>query len=436
MNLVWLLIRREFVERVRQRSFIVGTLIGMVGIICFSFLPLLLAQFAKSTATHIAVIAPDAASAAATARSLSHTGDRIDVLSMRSRGPALPPALRAEVQIGKYDAALVGYRDAQGHLGFAYYPKSSPSLQEGDTLQESLQQAVMLTDTHGAAREAIERAQRFSFDVHSLNKRYRNESDQIFSTGIVYFLLIILYIAVIAYGMMVAQGVIEEKANRVMEIMIGAVRPSQLLAGKIFGISAVALLQLSLNVVASAAAAVVAGVLYGVSAQGQQAAAATASSPQTQAIVNRVVSQGLPHVPWATLGFLIVFFFLGFFSYSALYAGIGSLLSKPEEVQQYGTVFMLPIIAAYVLAIFALQNPDISLVTWGSMIPLVSPLLMFTRIATTDVPAWQIVVSIGLSLAAIWGLTILAGKLYRVGVLLYGKPPKPSEIWRALRAHT
>jgi len=183
-------------------------------------------------------------------------------------------------------------------------------------------------------------------------------------------------------------------------------------------------------------AAIIAGVLYGTSSQGKAAAASAASSPQTQAAMQRVLSEGLPHVPWVTLGFLIVFFFLGFFSYAALYAGIGSLLSKPEEVQQYSTVFMLPIIAAYVLAIFALQFPDLPVVVWGSMIPLVSPLLMFTRISTTDVPAWQIAVSISGSLLAIWGLTVLAGKLYRVGVLMYGKPPRPIEIWRALRAHT
>ena len=436
MKITWLLVRREFVERVRQRSFVVGTAIGMAGIIALAFIPQLLSSYAKSTASRIGVIAPDAAVAAATAKSLAHTGDRINVLSMRSRGPALPAALRSDLNADRYDAALVGYRDEHGHLAFAYYPKASSSLQESETLQSALQQAVMLTDMKGSARAAAERAMHFSFDVHSLNRRYRNEADQIFSTGIVYFLLVILYIAVIAYGMMVAQGVIEEKANRIMEVMIGAVRPSQLLAGKIFGISAVALLQLGLNALASAIAAVIAGVLYTVSPQGRQAAAAAASNPQAQEMMHRVMSEGLPHVPWTTLGYLIVFFFLGFFSYAAVYAGIGSLLSKPEEVQQYSTVFMLPIIAAYLLAIFALQNPDVSLVTWGSMIPLVSPLLMFTRITTTDVPAWQIAVSIGGSLAAIWGLTILAGKLYRVGVLMYGKPPRPSEIWRALRAHT
>ena len=97
---------------------------------------------------------------------------------------------------------------------------------------------------------------------------------------------------------------------------------------------------------------------------------------------------------------------------------------------------MSPLIAAYILAIFALQQPDIPLVKWGSMIPLVSPMLMFTRISTSSVPWWQIVISIGASIVTIWGLTIFAAKLYRVGVLMYGKPPSVKEIWRALRSPT
>jgi ABC-2 type transport system permease protein len=436
MSITWLLIRREFVERVRQRSFIWATAIGVVGIIALALLPQLISGFAKSAATKIAIAAPDAATAAAITESLAHAGDKLEVLSMHVRGPDLPPSLRTDLQKGTYDAALVGYRDSSQHLGFAYYPKTSNALQSASDLQSSLQSAVLIADVSPNQRNAIKHALKFPFAVHSLNTRYKNEADAFFAQAIVYFLLVVLYIAVIAYGMQVAQGVIEEKANRIMEVMIGAVRPSQLLAGKIFGISAVALLQLTINALAAAVAAVIAGVLYGSSTQGKQAAAAAASSPQAQETMHRVISEGLPHVPWVTLGFLIVFFFLGFFSYAAVYAGIGSLLSKPEEVQQYSIVFMMPIIAAYILAIFALQFPDIPIVVWGSMIPLVSPLLMFTRISTTDVPPWQVVVSIGASLLAIWGLTLLAGKLYRVGVLMYGKPPKPSEIWRALRAHT
>jgi ABC-2 type transport system permease protein len=436
MSITGLLIRREFVERVRQRSFVWATAIGVVGIIALALLPHFISGFIISAETKIAIVAPDAATAAAASEALTRSGNIVHVVSMRVKGPDLPASLRKDLNDGTYDAALVAYRDSSRHLGFAYYPKTSSALQSASDVHDSLQRAVLVADVSASQRSAVEQALHFQFNVHSLNARYKSGSDQFFSVGIVYFLLIILYIAVIAYGMMVAQGVIEEKANRIMEVMIGAVRPSQLLAGKIFGISAVALLQLTLNALAAAVAAIIAGVLYGTSSQGKAAASAASASPETQAMVQRIMSEGLPHVPWVTLGFLLVFFFLGFFSYAAVYAGIGSLLSKPEEVQQYSTVFMLPIIAAYVLAIFALQFPDLPIVVWGSMIPLVSPMLMFTRISTTDVPAWQIAVSIGGSLVAIWGLTILAGKLYRVGVLMYGKPPRPIEIWRALRAHT
>ncbi len=430
MNITWILIKREFVERVRQRSFIVATILSMIGIVLLALLPSLLSSVTKSTATRIAIVGPDALTSNNTLVALRPTDDSLTVLTTLSKGPELPAATRTLLDKGTYDAVLVAYRSKQGALGFTYYPKSASSLQDSGAIQRDLQQAVLLADVSGAARDAVKRALDFPFDVHSLNTRYRNESEEFFATGMVYFLLIILYTAVVIYGVQVASGVIEEKASRIMEIMIGTVRPSQLLTGKIYGIGAVALVQLVLNAIAAAVAALIAGVLYG----GAAVSHGTPPSPEAQAAMSRVLSEGLPHVPWATLGYLIVFFFLAFFTYSAMYAGIGSLLSKPEEVQQYSIVFMLPIIAAYLLAIFALTNPDAPYVMWGSMIPLISPLLMFTRIATVSVPWWQIVICIGLSLLTIWGLTLLAGKLYRVGVLMYGKPPSVKEIWRALRA--
>ena len=440
MRTVWLLIKREFVERVRQRSFIVATSLGVILIIGLALIPALIASFAKSTSTRIIIATPESATTAAIAKSLERSGNLVEAdPSVHPTSADLPAGMRARLMKGKDDAALIAYRDKQHHIAFAYYPKSTNALGSAEDVKASLQRAVIIADVSTSQRDVVAQALNFTFDVRSLNARYKNEADQFFSQAIVYFLLIILYIAVITYGMQVATGVIEEKANRIMEVMIAAARPSQLLAGKIFGISAVALLQLTINALAAAVASVIAGVMYGASAQGQQAAATAIRAAQAQNggdITTRVMAQGLPHVPWATLVYLIVFFFLGFFSYSAIYAGIGSLLSKPEEVQQYAMVFMAPVIAAYILAIFALNFPDLKVVIWGSMIPLISPLLMFMRISTTDVPAWQIAVSIGGSLLAIWGLTILSGKLYRVGVLMYGKPPRPSEIWRALRAHT
>ena len=310
MNVTWILIRREFIERVRQKSFVWATALGAVGIILLALLPQVLSSFSHSNATRLLIVAPDATSAADTLMSLKSTGDALTVASMHAAGPDLPPPVRAQMAKDLYDAALVEYRDAHHHLAYAYYPKTSSALSDSGTIHDAVQRAALLGDA-GPQRPAIEKSLKFKFEVHSLNTRYKNEADEFFSIGIVYFLLVILYIAVIVYGMQVATGVIEEKANRIMEIMIGAVRPSQLLAGKIFGISAVALLQLSINALAAAVAAVIAGVLYGAGAASQHAATAAAASPQAQATMSRILSEGLPSVPWATLGFLIVFFFLG-----------------------------------------------------------------------------------------------------------------------------
>ncbi len=429
MNITWILIKREFIERVRQRSFIVATVLGVFGIVLLAFLPLLFGQLFSSSATRLAIVAPDARIADESLAALRSTGDNMTLVHDVSHGPQLPISVKAALDKGSYDAAIVAYRDAHGSLGFMYYPKSAASLQDGVAIQNDVRQVALLSDVSGAARDQMQRAMNFPFGVKSLNKRFASQGDELFSTGIVYVLIVILYIAVLVYGIQVAMGVIEEKSNRVMEIMIGAVRPSQLLAGKIFGVSAVALVQLLMNALGAAIASIVAGVLYAA-----PLARHVESSPGSQTAMSRVLSQGLPHVPWATLGYLIVFFFLAFYSYSALYAGVGSLLQKPEEVQQYSFVLTLPFIVAYILAFVALNNPDAPFVTWGSMIPLVSPMLMFTRISLISVPWWQITISIGLSLLTIWALTLLAGKLYRVGVLMYGKPPSVKEIWRALRA--
>jgi ABC-2 type transport system permease protein len=429
MNVTWLLIKRDYIERVRQRSFIVGTIIFAVLIIASSLLPGLIAAIGGASIVKLAVAAPDAQAQAAIAKSLPKQDYKVTFVSVRPNSPALPQSLRTALDKDQYDAALVAYREPSKRLSFAYYPKKTTALDSNSSLQHTLLQAVILSSTAKYATQT-EALLNFKFETHSLNNRYKSDADQVFSQIVAYFLLILLYVVVVMYGAFVAQGVIEEKANRIMEVMIGAVRPSQLLAGKIFGIGGVALTQLCVLAAAAATATVVYGLVFGPTAAAQMQA--SPQSAQQQA----AMMQAFTHVPWSSLVYLVIYFLLGFFSYSSLYAGIASLLSKPEEVQQYSFIITFPILAAYLLSFVALANPDLPVVAWLSMLPLLSPLLMFTRIATTTVPFWQIGVSIVLSLVAIWGFTILAGKLYRVGVLMYGKPPKPSEILRALRTPT
>jgi len=441
MSTTGIIIRREYFERLKSRSFIIGTSIVVLGIFGLAFSPLLGPMLSQSFTPKVIVVAPDQAIAKAVASAISDSYD-VTIATETAHDATLPADISAKVKAKKYDAALVAYRSSNG-LAFTFYPRQANLLEKTGSMRARLVPVAINSDLSGGVAASAKQALNFQFKTVALNERYKSENEETLAGALVYVLLILLYTATILYGVQVAQGVIEEKANRVMEVMIGAVRPKQLLAGKIFGIGALALTQMLIFALASAGAAVVLVVVIASTmsqteavALARQAAAAQASMPGGAG----GAAAGVPAVmvgaiPVATLVYVVVFFLLGFFSYAALFAGVGALCSKAEDVQQYNGVIMIPIIGAYLVAVIAtFGDPDKPFVVWASMVPLFSPMVMFTRVALSAVPAWQIGLSIALSLAAIWGLTILAGKLYRVGVLMYGKPPKLVEIWRAIRA--
>lgn len=418
MNTTLLIIKREYLTRVKSRSFIIVTLLGVLGIIGLSFIGVGLGWLQDSFATKLAIVAPDKATGLKIQAALRNNYVTT-VVPETSTGPALPRHVADQIRQRVYDAALVAYR--KPGLAFTFYPRQISALDKTEGLRQELL-PVVVSDTGNAQ---LSRTLDFSFNTVALNERYKSGAEEGQATVLVYFLLLLLYMAVILYGVYVAQGVIEEKSNRVMEVMIGAVRPSQLLTGKIVGVGAVALTQMLVFTLAAGAMLVVAGA---------QMAGRMTPQQMTAAMHQASASGGVSLVPAATLVFLLVFFLLGFFSYAALFAGLGAIVSKAEDVQQVNGFLIWPILTAYLLSVFALNDPEKPLFVWASLVPLISPMLMFTRVAISSVPAWQIGLSIGFSLLAIWGFTLLAAKLYRIGVLMYGKPPKPAEIWRAIRA--
>lgn len=424
MSTVSVLAAREYTTRLRSKGFIIGTVLGLLGILGLSFVPFIGSLLSGAFETSIALVVPDAAVSKALQDALAQN-HRVVVEPYLSHGPQLNGQLRAQVLKGKYDAALVAYRDRSGTLAFAYYPAKSASLEDQEALKRELLQPVIASSFRGARAQIAERAINFPFATTDLNQRYRSAQEAGLAQALVYFLLVLLYIAVIMYGVYVAQGVIEEKSNRIMEIMIATVRPGQLLAGKVLGIGALALTQMLIFAIAAGTMLMLVAInLAGRVASG---GAAGAGASGVTAIAT---------VPPATLLYMLLFFLLGFFSYATMFAGVGALASKAEDLQQSNGILVFPILVAYFLSIFALQDPDKPLFVWASLVPLISPMLMFTRVATSTVPYWQVGISIAASLVAIWAFTLLAAKLYRVGVLMYGKPLAPKEIWRALRAPT
>jgi ABC-2 type transport system permease protein len=225
----------------------------------------------------------------------------------------------------------------------------------------------------------------------------------------VFFFLI--YISIFVYGAYIMRGVLEEKNNRIVEVIVSSIRPTTLMLGKILGIGLVGLTQ------------------YAVWA----ALAIAIALPGVAAIAG--MGEGLPHIPVGTIGAFVLFFLLGYFLYASLYAALSAPFNTEQEAQQFVMIPGMMLILTSTTWFFAYNQPNGRLATILSFFPFTAPLMMFMRISVQTPPLWQIATSVALLVATIIGVAWFAGRVYRVGILMYGKKPTLPEIFRwALRA--
>src|SRR5262249_4810723 len=198
-------------------------------------------------------------------------------------------------------------------------------------------------------------------------------------------------------------AVLDEKTSRIMEVMLSTATPNQMMVGKILGVGAVGLTQIAIWALAAALSSL--GLLAGSDA------------------LKGVISVRL-------LAYFPVFFLLGYALYSTMYAAIGALVNSEQETQQLQFLVAMPLILSVIVLVQVLQHPESPLGFWASFFPFTSPLIMFARIAlaTDPVPPWQIAISLALLVATIYGLIVLCGRIYRIGILMYGKKPTLPEI--------
>ncbi|WP_455632821.1 ABC transporter permease [Parabacteroides sp.] len=251
-------------------------------------------------------------------------------------------------------------------------------------------------------------------------------------TGVIFTMLIYMFIMI--YGAMVMQGVMEEKTNRIIEIMISSVKPFDLMMGKIIGIGFVGLTQVFLWAIMTLILITGGSFLVGGGIDNEmlQSGMALNTNPNiammsTQQPSNEWIEM-LGTINFAEIGILFVVYFIGgYLLYSSLFAAIGSAVDSQEDTQQ----FMLPVTLLLVFALYAgiysMENPDGPLAFWCSMIPFTSPIVMMVRMPF-EVPLWQIVLSVGLLYICSIGFTWLSAKIYRVGILMYGKKPSIKEM--------
>jgi ABC-2 type transport system permease protein len=214
-----------------------------------------------------------------------------------------------------------------------------------------------------------------------------------------------LYVMFLVYGQMVARGVLEEKTSDIVEILVSSVRPRELMLGKILGIGAVGLTQVGIWAVVGV----------------------TLSQFGLGGRLGELIGLGMDLVgfafPWTILLFGFLYFVLGYLMYAAMFAGAGAMMTSEQDVQQVLLPAMMPIIVPIILMPAVVDTPDATWVLILSLIPVFSPILMPVRITVMSVPVWQNLAAIGLLMLAIWGMAWVAGRIYRVGILMKGKAP-------------
>lgn len=242
----------------------------------------------------------------------------------------------------------------------------------------------------------------------------------------------VMYITVFIYGMMVMRSVMEEKTNRIVEVMISSVKPFPLMLGKIIGVGLVGLTQIVAWAILIPSMLFIVNLVFGASMD----TTAMAETPPELAEMNpelllAQITEELKSFNWWVLLPLFLLYFLGgYFMYAALFAAVGSAMGDDlGEGQSLTIPITIPVILAFYITIAAIQSPNSSLAVWASMFPLFSPIVMPSRLAF-DPPAWQIITSLVILIGSCMGLVWLSGRIYRVGILLYGKKVSLLEMGR------
>jgi len=400
MRNAWLIARREFRGRVRRTGYRITTIGGLLLIAALFLLPTITDAIENGSATKVAVTGADAATVAALQRALPE------------RTPNGRPALELR-RVADVATAERLRRDGavDGTLELGATPRYSAEQPDDEVarLRTAVGGAIAAQRLSEQGLDAGEVAA--AFDAPRIAVRDTDgETVSSQSRALVYALLLMLYMSVLVYGAAVSSAIVQEKASRVTEVMIARVSPLQHMAGKLGGVGLAGLVQFAIWIGAALAILAVGSLLGG--------------------------STGveLADVPAATFVAFGVFFVLGFTLYGALYAGLSAPASRIEDATAAGAVPGILIVASFLAATVALGDPESSAARVLSLIPPLSPMTMFTRVTLGSPPLWEVALSVALLLATIALVLVLAARVYRAALLMYGTRPGLGGILRLMRS--
>ncbi len=417
MSQVWVVVRREYLERVRTKGFVIATLavpLIMMGLMAFS---IFMGVRSQQSEREMALVDYTGALGASVAADLDQAGWEIEVAEPSAGAAA---ELERRLEDDEIQAYLILDDVTAAEGAFVYRSKDGPgrvfrAISERVVAEAALSARLAGMEDPAGLRQLLGGGE---LEFQALRDEDDGEAvDEGVSLVVGFAGAFLLYITMLIYGAYVLRSVLDEKTNRVVEVVISSIRPWQLMLGKILGVGAMGLTQLGIWV-AFVAVLALAGLPL-----------AAARLPIENVDLLQAVLPGV-----GVLLLFLVYFVLGYFLYAALFAAVGAMCSREEEAQQAQFPLVMLLIVPLMLQMNTINGRGFEWIEWVALFPFFSPILMFPRAAAGTVPAWMTALSLLLMAAAIAGTAWVAGRIYRTGILMQGKRPTLKELVRWIRA--
>ena len=438
MKNLWLVIKREYITRVRRRAFILATLLTPLGLALFFVIVTFIFSYENDEVQRIAVI---------------DEGELFEGSLADQQGIYFSledaPLEELKGQLGDGESEFTGIlvvpeinNPRQGNFSATFYSDAKLTIDLQEVLERRIERglraykmqsfeldeqllAALDTDVRIGSRTLSAGEEEEEEDTS-----FAGEVGAIIGTAMGF----IMYITVFVYGMMVMRSVMEEKTNRIVEVVVSSVRPFTLMLGKIIGVGAVGLTQVLAWAILIPALLFLVTLFLGFDAEGAQAMAEQQGTAMDQAEAQAMIDQafaGLATVNWwLVVPSFFIYFLGGYFMYAALFAAVGSAMGDDLGEGQALTIpITIPVILAFYIMIAALRAPNSSMAVWSSLFPLFSPIVMPARLPF-DPPFWQVGLSLLFLVAAAIGLVWVSGRIYRIGILNYGKKGSFKQMWK------
>jgi len=417
MHKIWLIIKREYLVRVRKKSFIVMTILGPLLMVSLLVLPAYLAN--ESQEERIIAISEDE-------KEFNNKLEDTEYLHFTT----IPNSEANELKNDFLESPYYALLDIDNE-NFTLYANQQISLTVSSAIESQIEQILEYNKLKQAGID-LQILEDATTTINITTKIIAEDGESIkskaeASIGIGFFCGILIYMFIFMYGTMVMRGVIEEKTSRIVEVIISSVKPFQLMMGKILGVALVGLTQFVLWIILTLLISTIAELVFlDVSSM------ASEMSEQDQSIILAEISNLTGGINLMQIFLSFMFYFMaGYLMYSSLFAAVGSAVDAEADTQQFILPITIPLILAFILIQPIMENPNGTLAFWMSMIPFTSPVIMMVRLPF-GVANWELILSMFILIASFILTTWMAAKIYRIGILMYGKKTTYKELWKWL----